>query len=156
VVGRIFLSSCIEGLDGEWSSSPAQVRDSPPKNLRQTSNWPPVKKPDSSTQSCTTLSERYSTSEPGAKLGVSIVDTGILSTVKTTSFLCRQVFGLQGWFVIVPGAPVFDSRFFVECSSEARYWEVKPGSGSSAGGYLSLRRVAEQNGLTWRLITTTM
>src|SRR5215469_13818806 len=52
VVGEIFRSSCA-GRNGGWSSSSAQVRDSPPKNLRQTSIRLPVREPDSSAQSGT-------------------------------------------------------------------------------------------------------
>ena len=77
----------MRGLNGGWSSSSAQVKDSPPKNLRQTSIRLPVREPDSSAQSGTNpVREIFDDKICHEAILVSIVNQGTSATVKTTSF----------------------------------------------------------------------
>ena len=77
----------MRGPNGGWSSSSAQVRDSPPKNLRQTSIRLPVREPDSSAQSGTNpVREIFDDKICHEAILVSIVNQGTSATVKTTSF----------------------------------------------------------------------
>ena len=78
----------MRGLNGGWSSSSAQVKDSPPKNLRQTFIRLPVREPDSSAQSGTNpVREIFDDRTWHEAIFVSIVNQGTSATVKTTSFL---------------------------------------------------------------------
>jgi hypothetical protein len=90
VVGGIYLSSRAEGFVGECSNSSAQVRDSPPKNLRQTSTRLPVRRPGTLRRAARTLSEIVSTTVPEARLH-------LLAVLEMSSF-----FQLSKLLVLMP------------------------------------------------------